>query len=97
MLDTPRPNAYPNFAVYRTDGTLLFSKDTVGTVFCVGCGSGSYEMHPIMNTSMGAKLYLFHTNSVQDSIEYMVYGLCGTLPESIIENKSVKFFCKGFS
>src|SRR5437764_2110879 len=80
MLDHPDPTVHPNFAVYRTDGTLLFSKDTVGTVFCVGCGSGSYEMHPIMNTSDGAKLYLFNNAN-----EFLVYGLCGTLPQIITE------------
>lgn len=82
MLNTPRPTEHPNFAVYRTDGTMLFSKDTVGTVFCVGCGSGSYEMHPIMNTTEGAKLYLFNQN-LPGYIEYFVYSLCGTKPSEI--------------
>jgi len=84
MTDLPNPNAHPCFAVYRTDGTLLFSKDTVGTFFCVGCGSGSWEMHPIMNTPSGAKLLLFNnpTSTLQQAL---IYSVCGTLPETITE------------
>ena len=79
MLDTPKPQCHPNTAIYRTDGTLIFSKDTVGTMMCYGCGSGSYEVHPIMNTPVGAKLYLFNQDGV------FVYGLCDYLPEMIEE------------
>jgi hypothetical protein len=98
MLNTPRINAFPNFAIYRTDGTLIFSKDTVGTIFCVGCGSGSWEMYPIMNTPVGAKLYLFtYVDSlgnwyVDGDLRTYIYGLCGTLPENITEiNQSSSF------
>ena len=84
MLDYVRPTKHPNFAIYKTDGTLIFSKDTVATVFCVGCGSGSYEMHPIMNTSAGAKLYLFN-NNINGYTQTFVYDLCGSLPENIEE------------
>ena len=84
MLNTPRPTMHPNFAVYRVDGTLLFSKDTVGTVFCIGCGSGSYEMHPIMSTPTGSKLFLFNQN-VSGVLQTLIYSLCGSLPENITE------------
>jgi hypothetical protein len=94
MLNTPRPAAHPNFGVYRTDGTVLFSKDTVGTIFSVGMGSGSYEMHPIMKTPEGSKLLLFNETGPIDNI--FVYSLCGTLPTQIkthdIQNNFVKVF-----
>lgn len=91
MLDIPTPAVSPNFAVYRTDGTLIFSKDSVGTIFCVGCGSGSWETHPIMNTSAGAKLFLFNYRDTNGNYDpngdqhTYVYGLCGILPENITE------------
>lgn len=91
MLDRPKPTVQPNFGVYRTDGTVLFSKDTVGTVFCVGCGSGSYEMHPIMNTAEGPKLFLF--NDISLTNEYIhIYRLCGTLPTQIYELTTNLFY-----
>ena len=91
MLSTPRPNEHPNFAVYRTDGTVLFSKDSVGTVFCIGCGSGSWEMHPIMSTSAGTKLYLFYGVGGSGN-EYMIFSLCGQLPEALNEISQTDFY-----
>lgn len=94
MLDVPHNNVHPNIAIYRTDGTLIFSKDSVGTIFCVGCGSGSYEMHPIMNTSAGAKLLLFsQPSNIQNTY---IYGLCDTLPESINEMGRSDLYVKVF-
>ena len=95
MLDVPNTVAHPNFAVYRTDGTLLFSKDSVGTMFCVGCGSGSWEMHPIMNTPAGAKLLLFNYDN-NGNQQTFIYGLCGTLPENITEINQSSSFVKVF-
>jgi hypothetical protein len=92
MLDLPNKTHHPNFAVYRTDGTLIFSKDTVGTIFSVGMGSGSYELHPIMMTPEGAKLYLFNYDSIGFYERNFVYSLCGTLPEMLTEvNQSGSF------
>jgi hypothetical protein len=96
MLDVPHPSQHPNFAIYRTDGTLLFSKDTIGTIFCVGCGSGSYEMHPIMNTPNGAKLLLFNYNTNNFFQNTYIYGLCGTLPDNITEINQSNDFVKVF-
>ncbi len=96
MLSTPRVNEHPNFAVYRTDGTLIFSKDSVGTMFCIGCGSGSYEVHPIMNTPLGTKLYLFNYDSVGYYARIIIYGLCGTLTESINEISQTDTYVKVF-
>ncbi len=93
MLNTPRPDEHPNFVVYRTDGTVLFSKDTVGTMFCIGCGSGSYEIHPIMNTPEGAKLYLFNAGATTSyDLHVFVYGLCGTLPQEITNVSQSDFY-----
>lgn len=93
MLNSPQADQHPNFAIYRTDGTLIFSKDTVGTVFCVGCGSGSYEMHPVMNTSDGAKLYLFNYNIV-GHVQYFVYDLCGKVPNEISDFNETELFVR---
>jgi hypothetical protein len=95
MLDLPNASVHPNFAVYRTDGTLLFSKDTVGTFFCVGCGSGSWEMHPIMNTPAGAKIFLFNnpTSTLQQAL---IYAVCGTVPETITEINQSDSYVKVF-
>jgi hypothetical protein len=87
MLDNPRADRSPNFAVYRTDGTVLFSKDTVGTFFCIGCGSGSWEMHPIMNTPAGTKIFLFN-NEVPGFQKALIYAVCGKLPDAINEIKN---------
>ncbi|MCX6258440.1 MAG: hypothetical protein NTW49_11180 [Bacteroidia bacterium] len=69
-----------NFYIYRTDGTLLFEKDSVtGTIANF---NGSIYQNPIVNTPGGAKLLLQfnrkHMINSADS-EY-VYSLCGTLP-----------------
>lgn len=45
------------FYVYRTDGTLLFQKDSVVAFWCFGC-FGGISAHPIFNTPAGAKLLL---------------------------------------
>lgn len=95
MLNSPNPTAHPNFAIYRTDGSTIFSKDTVGTAFCVGCGSGSWEMHPVMNTPAGAKLYLFNYN-IQDVQQNFVYSLCGEMPVNITEIHQFNSFVKVF-
>jgi|SRR6185436_1127737 len=68
------------FYVYRTDGTLLFQKDSVVTQWCFGC-FGGISIHPIYNTPMGTKLLLAN----QSAEEWYVYSLCGSLPVSIDE------------
>ena len=70
------------FMIYRTDGTQLFSRDSVTTLFCVGCLGGSQELLGIENTPLGTKLYLV-TQHPDATEEMYVYGLCGTLPDNI--------------
>ncbi len=76
-------NPLTTFLIYRTDGTLLFSRDSVTTEFCVGCLGGSQSILGIVNTPAGAKLYLI--NGLTLPLEHYVYGLCGSLPETITE------------
>jgi hypothetical protein len=73
----------PPFLVYRTDGTLIFSKDSVTVPYLYGDNVGSVEIHGITNTNAGAKLMLF--NASNNPWKVYVYGLCGTLPENITE------------
>ena len=96
MLSVPNPAASPNFCVFRTDGTVIFSKDTVGTIYCTGCGAGSWNMYPIMNTPAGTKLYLFNYDYSAATLHTLIYGLCGSLPESIIEINQSDSYVKVF-
>jgi len=86
-----------NYYVYRTDGTLLFERDSVKGPFCAGCGDGSVYTQPIFNTPNGAKLMFFDwlpATGDQDSL--YIYSLCGTLPESVsnipLDNSFVEVF-----
>ncbi len=87
----PENSIYP-FKVYRTDGAELFSKDSVYAWWCYGCQEASTEIRPVVNTPEGAKLYLQDTWSNPNRV--LVYGLCGTLPNSISERNAQKFFVK---
>jgi hypothetical protein len=83
-LMSQTPNDTLKFMVYRTDGTLLFSKDSVTVGYGYGANVGSVEFHGINNTNAGAKLMLFGRFNV-GQFEFFIYGLCGTLPENITE------------
>ncbi|MEO8088404.1 MAG: T9SS type A sorting domain-containing protein [Bacteroidota bacterium] len=67
-----------NFYVFRTDGTLLFEKDSVTLPYAYGANVGTIEIHGITNTNTGAKLMLFNRQ-----LQFFIYGLCGSLPEII--------------
>jgi hypothetical protein len=77
-----------NYYVYRTDGTLIFEKDSVTGPYCAGCNDGSTNTQPIYNTPNGAKLMLFNhlPTGEQDSLH--IYSLCGKLPENYVFNFS---------
>ena len=76
-----RPSGMPsNFYVYRTDGTLIWEKDSVKGVYCFGCANGTIDQRPIVNTPTGAKLTLYDLTTMHD---YHVYSLCGTLPTMV--------------
>src|SRR5204862_2397889 len=76
-----------NFYVYRTDGTLLFERDSVTGTYNIGGFDGSTIQQPIINTPDGAKLILQDNKSTAYDSEY-VYSLCGTLPEIIKETSN---------
>ncbi len=75
-------NATPTtkFYIYRTDGSLFFSRDSVTMPYCSLCGAGGADVEGITNTATGAKMLLFNSNN-----QFFVYNLCGTLPETISE------------
>jgi hypothetical protein len=74
-----------NFYVYRTDGTLLFEKDTVQGPYGF-TEAGVSLVRPINNTPDGAKLMLFNRQPITGELDSMfVYSLCGTLPYIINE------------
>lgn len=93
------PTHMGNFYVFRTDGTLLFERDSVKGPYCFGCATGSIWQQPIFNTSNGAKLLLFSNlpdsqGGYADSIS--VYSLCGTAPTFIRDVSSNESFVKLF-
>lgn len=59
------------FRVYRTDGSLLFSKDSVTALSSINSINGT--RHYITNTPAGTKLLLEHVNG-----STLVYDLCDT-------------------
>ncbi len=77
-----------NFYIYRTDGTLLFEKDSA--IGACEEGGGFYALsttlRPIETTPDGTKLYLWTWNSTGlDSL--IIYSLCGDLPTMFDEIK----------
>jgi hypothetical protein len=89
----PENAIYP-FKVYRTDGTELFSKDSVYGWWCYGCQEASTEIRTIVNTPSGTKLYLQYPWSDPDSV--LVYSLCGSLPLIIDDRAMTASFVKVF-
>jgi hypothetical protein len=67
------------FKILRTNGNVLFSLDSAAGPYCYGCIGGSDEIHPIRNTSVGTKLFLYKYNSTFTAKTH-VYSLCGQLP-----------------
>ena len=70
------------FYIMRTDGTQLFRLDSAVAPYCFGCLNGSQDIRPIVNTSAGAKLYIYHPQNT-DNLE--IYSLCGLVPEGMTE------------
>jgi hypothetical protein len=74
------------FYIMRTDGTQLFSKDSVNGPFCLGggCLSLSDVIRPIRNTSSGTKLFLQKRSGGQTTV--FIYSLCGNLIEDVFNS-----------
>jgi len=75
-------NAAKPFRVMRTDGTVLLHVDSALGPVCYGCVAGTKEIVPIVNTQEGAKLFLMQLNLTTYISKTLVYGLCGTLPNT---------------
>lgn len=85
-----------NFYIYREDGTLLFQKDSTIAPYCFGCFGGAYDVRPIINSPVGAKLFLLK-NTPLGYMTTDVYSLCGKLPVNGIElNAASASFVKVF-
>lgn len=71
------------FKVLRTDGTLLFQKDSANGGYTYGGAlAGTDYVRPIVNTSAGAKLFL---QPFPLLLPIYVYSLCGTLPVDVFD------------
>jgi hypothetical protein len=69
------------FRIVRTDGTILFNKDSANGPYSYGNMLGGTDMiRPIINTSSGAKLFLQNNAS-----QRFIYSLCGTLPDDVFD------------
>jgi hypothetical protein len=77
-----RGNYLSNFYIFRTDGTMLFEKDSVTGPYNIGGFDGSLIQQPIVNTPSGTKLFL-QDNRGQIPDSMYIYSLCGTLPAMI--------------
>ena len=79
------PQYEGNFYIYRTDGTLLFQKDSVKGPYYIGQAAGTIWTQPVYNTPAGTKLMLFSRiiNGSPDSL--YIYSLCGILPTVVYE------------
>jgi hypothetical protein len=86
-------SAGSNFYVYRTDGTLVFEKDSVTGPYNFGGFDGSIIIQPIVNTPNGTKLMLQENDSHGPDNVY-VYSLCGTLPTKVFDFSQQKSFVK---
>jgi hypothetical protein len=72
------------FRILRTDGTIIFQKDSANGPYCYGnCLGGTDAVKPIVNTSAGAKLFLQAANP--NPAYNLVYSLCGTLPNEVFD------------
>lgn len=82
-LDATKP-----FRIVRTDGTILFQKDSAVAPYLYGATLGGTDViRPIVNTSSGAKLFLQKYPTVSTTY---VYSLCGTLPTDVFDFKLVE-------
>jgi len=84
VFNAPQHNNLP-FRIMRTDGTILFQRDSSFLVYCAGdCGNGGENIiTSIVNTSAGTKMVL--TSYATGNEQNFVYSLCGTLPLDVYE------------
>ncbi len=80
-----RSNWRNSFYVFREDGIELFREDSTLAPYCFGCYLGSYDVRPIINTPLGAKLFLAKATANGDLPTLDVYSLCGSLPDQVLD------------
>jgi len=80
-----------NFYICRTDGTILFSRDSVTIPYGIGYNNGSVEIRGIYKTNVGTKMVLFNRK-----LDCFVYSLCGNLLDKLTEITSSTDFVKVF-
>jgi hypothetical protein len=68
------------FYIMRTDGTMLFKRDSALAPYNFGAMNGSQEVRPIMNTEVGAKLFLYAPKNTHN---LHIYSLCGKLDNNL--------------
>ena len=73
--------------ILRTNGNVLFTKDSTIALYSIGCLGGSNDMRPIRKTSAGTKMFLgkYVPSNPNNNIQNQVYSLCGTLPIGFAE------------
>lgn len=79
-----RGDRVSNFYIYRTDGALLFQRDSVTGPYNVGGLNGTLYQEAIVNTSYGTKLFL-QDNNGQEYDSVYIYSLCDSLPLNMFE------------
>jgi len=88
------PTHLGNFYIYRTNGTLLFEKDSVTGIYDIVAADGQIQEKPIFKTPIGTKLWLIRNCCIQDSI--WVYSLCGDIPTVVYDNFLDESYVKVF-
>ncbi len=74
-------NIFKPFRIMRTDGSLLFKKDSANGPYTYGTPMGGTDfIRPIVNSSSGTKLFLQDNKSNK-----YIYSLCGTLPTNVFD------------
>lgn len=73
--------------ILRTNGNVLFSKDSTIALYSIGALGGSNDMRPIRKTSAGTKMFLgkYVPSNTNNNIQNQVYSLCGALPQGYAE------------
>jgi type IX secretion system substrate protein len=69
------------FKIFRTNGTLLFQKDSTSGPYNFGGYDGSFVQQPIMNTPSGTVLFLQQMSSTGVP-KMFIYSLCANLPQT---------------
>ncbi len=81
IFSSPTGHANRKFYIMRTNGDVLFERDSSFCPYDYGILGASQEIRPIFNTSAGLKLYLDKTGN--SPFKMSIYSLPGTLPSNM--------------